>query len=176
MKTRLQQLMEKEGINPARFAEMVGVQRSSVSHILSGRNNPSLDFIQKIMQAFPTVSSDWLINGTGPIYRSSATQKAGEEHVKPTRDPVQPGDLFASMKQEPPSGLPGQKNQPAVHNQPVLDELPKVDTGAGVVHTKVLNPLNQPGKTDHSEIERIVVFYANRTFKEYLPDQGRQFI
>ena len=47
----------------SQFAEEIGVQRSSVSHILSGRNKPSLEFIQKVINRFPKVDSTWLING-----------------------------------------------------------------------------------------------------------------
>lgn len=47
----------------SQFADEIGVQRSSVSHILSGRNKPSLEFIQKVINRFPKVDSTWLING-----------------------------------------------------------------------------------------------------------------
>jgi len=70
MKDRIQQIMAKEGIQPTRFAEMVGVQRSSISHILSGRNKPSFDMIQGILKSFPKISADWLLLGKGEMYRT----------------------------------------------------------------------------------------------------------
>lgn len=69
MKDRLQKLLTKEGIAPTRFAEIVGVQRSSISHILSGRNKPSFDMVQSILAKFPKLNPDWLIMGTGDMYR-----------------------------------------------------------------------------------------------------------
>lgn len=60
---RIQYLMQKENLTPSSFADKVGVQRSSISHILSGRNKPSLDFILKIESAFDYVSLEWLIKG-----------------------------------------------------------------------------------------------------------------
>ena len=60
---RLQMVMKMHNLNASSFAERIGVQRSNVSHILSGRNNPSLDFIQKTLKAFPRVNGDWLVSG-----------------------------------------------------------------------------------------------------------------
>jgi transcriptional regulator with XRE-family HTH domain len=63
---RLQEIMELHGESASSFAEKIGVQRSSISHILSGRNKPSLDFVLKILSAFPDVELYWLLNGKGP--------------------------------------------------------------------------------------------------------------
>ena len=54
-------------LNASSFADRVGVQRSSVSHILTGRNKPSLDFIQKTLKEFPRVNGDWLITGRSKV-------------------------------------------------------------------------------------------------------------
>ena len=50
-----------ERLSPARFADIIGVQPANISHIISGRNNPSLDFVQKMLKAFPDLNLDWLI-------------------------------------------------------------------------------------------------------------------
>ena len=60
---RLLEILEKKSMSASQFAEKIGVQRSSVSHILSGRNKPSLDFIIKITTVFNDISLEWLING-----------------------------------------------------------------------------------------------------------------
>lgn len=62
---RLQKIIDYYGESASSFAEKVGVQRSSISHILSGRNKPSLDFILKILSTFPEVELYWLLNGKG---------------------------------------------------------------------------------------------------------------
>jgi transcriptional regulator with XRE-family HTH domain len=62
---RLKKLMEHHQLSASTFADKVGVQRSSISHILSGRNKPSLDFILKVTSEFKDVDIHWLINGTG---------------------------------------------------------------------------------------------------------------
>ena len=53
--------MKLNNLSASAFADKIEVQRSSISHILSGRNKPSLEFIQKVLTAFPKVSSDWLL-------------------------------------------------------------------------------------------------------------------
>lgn len=62
---RLQKVMDYYGESAAAFAEKIGVQRSSISHILSGRNKPSLDFVMKIINTYPEVELYWLLNGKG---------------------------------------------------------------------------------------------------------------
>ena len=59
--------MKMDNLSAASFAEKIGVQPSSISHILSGRNKPSLEFIQKILAQFPNISADWLITGNTKI-------------------------------------------------------------------------------------------------------------
>lgn len=62
---RLQKVIDFYGISASAFADSIGVQRSSISHILSGRNKPSLDFVMKIVDAYPEVELYWLLNGDG---------------------------------------------------------------------------------------------------------------
>jgi len=63
--TRIKKLMDYHQLSATLFADKIGVQRSSISHILSGRNKPSLDFILKITSEFKDVDIYWLLNGTG---------------------------------------------------------------------------------------------------------------
>ena len=72
MNNRLQQFLELENLTPARLADMLGVQRSGLSHILSGRNKPSYDFLTRILTKFPHISADWLMTGKGKAYKESS--------------------------------------------------------------------------------------------------------
>lgn len=67
---RLEKVMAHYNLSASSFSEKIGVGRSSISHILSGRNKPSLDFILKILKEFPEVNLYWLMNGTGEIFNS----------------------------------------------------------------------------------------------------------
>jgi hypothetical protein len=71
MKERLAKFIKNEELSPSRFAEIMGVPPSSISHLLSGRNNPGFDFLSKMLMRFPKVNPDWLILGTGPMYRTT---------------------------------------------------------------------------------------------------------
>ncbi|MDR0659759.1 MAG: helix-turn-helix domain-containing protein [Prevotellaceae bacterium] len=71
MNSRIQKFIEAEGLTAARFADAIGVQRSNVSHVLSGRNKPSFDFIEKMLRKFPEINAEWLIMGKGHMYKES---------------------------------------------------------------------------------------------------------
>lgn len=71
MKRQIQKIIETEGLSPAKFADEIGVQRSSVSHILSGRNKPSYDLIIKILERFSGINAEWLLTGNGDMIKSS---------------------------------------------------------------------------------------------------------
>jgi len=71
MKDRILEFLKKENKTSSQFAEEIGVQPSSISHILSGRNKPSLDFITKMLIKYPLLSTDWLIFGKEPMYSAS---------------------------------------------------------------------------------------------------------
>jgi transcriptional regulator with XRE-family HTH domain len=60
---RIKKIMDDNGLTPSQMADRIGVQRSAISHIISGRNRPSLDFVVKVLESFENVSSDWLLKG-----------------------------------------------------------------------------------------------------------------
>ena len=67
MKDRIAHIIRAKNLNAAEFALQLGIQPSNISHLLSGRNNPSLDFVKKLKETFPEYSLDWIIFGRGPI-------------------------------------------------------------------------------------------------------------
>ncbi len=73
MKNRLTTIMADEQITASKMAAMLEVQPSAISHILSGRNKPSYDFIIKLITVFPQYSSEWLLLGTGDKFKSEET-------------------------------------------------------------------------------------------------------
>lgn len=64
---RIQKIIEIKGLSSSQFADEIQVQRSGVSHILSGRNKPSLDFILKVLSSYPDIDADWLLFGKGKM-------------------------------------------------------------------------------------------------------------
>ena len=80
---RLQKIMDFYGESASSFAEKIGVQRSSISHILSGRNKPSLDFILKILSAYPEVDLYWLFNGKGEFPSIVKIENTKQDTIAP---------------------------------------------------------------------------------------------
>ena len=82
MENRIQKIIDKQGISLNAFAQEIGVNRSTVSHILTGRNKPSVEVLQKILKRFPELSSDWLLLGNGGMYAKKETSEASSSSQK----------------------------------------------------------------------------------------------
>ena len=67
---RIEIILRTKNLSPSKFADEIGVQRSSISHIMSGRNKPSLDFVIKVLDSFNDVSAEWLVKGLGTMSNS----------------------------------------------------------------------------------------------------------
>ncbi|WP_321331493.1 helix-turn-helix transcriptional regulator [uncultured Bacteroides sp.] len=67
IKDRIKVIMERENLAPGTFAENIGIQQSTLSHILNGRNNPSLDVIMKVHQRYNYINLEWLLYGIGNL-------------------------------------------------------------------------------------------------------------
>ena len=84
MHTRLKNWMESEGLKSSALADYIGVNRATISHILSGRNKPSIDFFQKLLLTYPDLNSNWLITGIGCMSTKNESQdkKVSKKIVK----------------------------------------------------------------------------------------------
>ena len=89
---RLEKLMHYYSLSAAAFADKIKVQRSSISHLLSGRNNPSLEFVLNVIKTFPEVNLYWLLNGKG-TFPSVATEKTKTTPPTPRDTAIQNQDL-----------------------------------------------------------------------------------
>ena len=90
MKDRINQIIRSKNLTATEFALKLGVQPSSVSHLLSGRNNPSLEFVKKLKETFPEYNLDWIIFGQGPVTVSEPFYSGNEKR------PNEPDIEFAS--------------------------------------------------------------------------------
>lgn len=139
MEKRLVQFLNSENLNPTKFADMIGVQRSSISHILKGRNKPSYDFLIKVLETFPKLNAEWLLMGKGKMYKLDIplqrTLFAEAENSTPTNDEISEKDEFIFK-----------------------DSVVKSEENA-VYRSK-----------HDVEIDKIVIFYNNKTFKDYHSD------
>ncbi len=117
MEERLKLFLAMEGLSPSQFADKLGIQRSGVSHLLSGRNKPSFEFINKMLLTFPKINPDWLITGTGKAYRGFSAeadqatdyvQDAAQAVAEPFEESIQESpvnnqepELFGEQQNEP---------------------------------------------------------------------------
>ena len=84
MEQRLLAFLKAENISQTDFADRIGISRAAVSHLLSGRNKPGCDVISRIIHEFPTLSAEWLIAGTGKMYRDSSSDSPAVQQVIPS--------------------------------------------------------------------------------------------
>jgi transcriptional regulator with XRE-family HTH domain len=178
MKDRVLLLIKSKNFTAAQFADEIGVQKSGVSHILSGRNNPSLDFIQKILTRFPDISTDWLLFGKGPMMINDipATFNLAPVSVASSQ-PRQFADLFS--QEVPVVDAPKMnvdvndlvnKNQPQpVNEDPEDKSLRSADSEKQPVLT-VDKGMKADKPPVNKVIQKIIVMYDDKTFAEFLPD------
>lgn len=95
--SRLQKLLDYYSLSASGFATKIGVQRSSISHILSGRNKPSLDFVMKVLHTFEEVTIEWLVDGKGEFPKSLTPSTPSLSSVESEKV-----DLFSERTDEKP--------------------------------------------------------------------------
>lgn len=148
MKERIIKFIESEHLTAAEFADKIGVQRSSVSHVLSGRNNPGFSFIQKILESFPTINPRWLIIGEGEIYNSNMRNIAFESSSK---------NLFSDVK----------KNvQTKEVNTEISQNKAEIKQDITVNNESAGNVLKTGLKR---RITKVLIFYDDHTFEDFQP-------
>lgn len=141
MKDRILEFLRRENKSSAQFAEEIGVQASGISHILSGRNNPSLDFILKMVGRYPFISTDWLLFGKGEMYRDNNQSVSLFDFVDAASEKHEGSDQVALEQGTPQPGKPKEEHSEKTEYQGM-----------------------KPRTT------RIVIFYEDSTFTEYHPE------
>ncbi|WP_367770018.1 helix-turn-helix transcriptional regulator [Flavobacterium sp. WC2421] len=139
---RLEIILDYYSINASTFADKIGVQRSSLSHLLSGRNKPSLDFILKILEVYPDVDLYWILNGKGSfpkngdkdlVVENSATSELKLNSPTPATESSIPENLFSQ-------------------NENDKESFPNVES-------EIIS----------GDVDKIVFFYKDGTFKIFKP-------
>ena len=126
---RFRYIMKLNAMTASQFADEIGVQRSSISHILSGRNKPSLEFIQKVINRFPKVDSTWLINGktnVGTVPKIEAQDGEKQKMIESISTPLQDVEKKESNQLKAPQLLgPGKSIKKIVvfYNDGTFEEL-----------------------------------------------------
>ena len=156
MREKLQLLMNAENLTGSKLAEYLGIQPSSISHILGGRNKPSLDFVQKILQRYPRINPDWLLLDSDEMYRADSSP-ASSVATSAELQFSESASMAESATQAEPSAAEN-------HSSPADDTAQAPSTPSNIVDT--IAPLVAP----HSRgVKRIIVMFDDHTFESYEP-------
>ena len=149
MKDRIKRIMDNEDLTPAKFADQLQINRAVISHILNGRNNPSLDVVLKILAEKDYINSDWLLNGIGSIYKEGYELPPKDENKRSLFD------LDSTSTEDNESKLEYSKENPVKRHSNV-GELPD------------LQHLSQLTR-DTKKIKEIIIYYSDNTFETFIP-------
>jgi len=141
MKDRILEFLKRENKTSAQFAEDIHVQPSGISHILSGRNKPSLDFVIKMLERYPFLSTEWLIFGKGSMYKEPRM-----------------GDLFADIDFT--------NTEKKVNISASAEKTGSFETPDQTIIQEIISEQPHPG---HSRAIKIVWFYEDNSFEEFYP-------
>lgn len=190
MNGRISLVLRTKNITPSQLADDLGVQRSGISHILNGRNKPSLDFIQKIIKRYPDISMTWLMFGEGPMmnpYPEKEEMKG--ENKKPAiiqssiMDLFPPNDQLKENNEYPEgfraveSDVNSSENQDVVtvstSNAQTDQKNTKLSPESEIEDLLIENHQHSERKAQNlvksKKISRIVIFYNDKSFVDYFP-------
>ena len=176
---RFTKILEYSGFTASEFADEIDVQRSSISHIISGRNKPSLEFIVKIKNRFPEISWDWIILGQGEMLQNNSALSTSESKINLEEENSSP-DLFTLIDEDYKNEIFIQENlqkeTPRESNTPFptpkkekISDSQRLEVQEDI--SEVQNIVNQSTTNlpTENKIKRIVFFYENGKFEAFEP-------
>jgi len=165
MKDRIKMIMDAENMTPARFADSLQIGRAVISHILNGRNNPSLDVISRILSQMPQVSSEWLLTGRGSMY---IDKNIGDTNVPPPKEASASSssvsknyhpDLFAENYIKP-----TQTTEQTEYRKEI-----GVNTSVNPIQDIVNERIIYKERPER-KISKIIIYYSDNTFETFNAD------
>ena len=144
MQERFKQLLEEKGLTATKFAALIKVNASAMSHILNGRSKPGFDVLDKIAQAFPDVNLNWSISGKGELFNNTPDKE------KRTEVAVQKS-LFETTGTE-------KQEKAADNSQSSVKPAPAIE--AEVAEALIQSPVTK-------KIKRIILFFSDGSFEDY---------
>jgi len=137
---RLRILMDNFQLSSSQFADKLEIQRSAISHLLSGRNKPSILILEKILKNFPEVDIEWLITGKGNIFKSSSEEK--HEVLESATEKKSEKDLFNQEE------IQDSDNELILNNE----------------KDKILKNVSK-----NNQIEKIIIIFQDKSFEVLKP-------
>jgi len=171
MKERIEKILNDKKITQAEFADFIGVNRSSITHIMTGRNKTSDTVEARTLLAFPDINPQWLSEGIGEMYKSFAKMPVAEvqsysmeDMRKFEQEKLFPDtDRYYPENQHENTEISRKTPSPELNNQSVADNDTAISSSRQDENKKE-NPVVE------KQIRKIVFFYADKTFEEYYPE------
>lgn len=168
MEDRLLKLLDVEQLSSAKFADIIGVQRSSVSHILSGRNKPSFDFLQKTLKAFPLLNADWLVLGEGKMYEGELSSVGGTLFDQPAKTDVSADISPAKADNSEADISPEELDN--LDEAGESSEIPQAEEPVAAVNSIPGIESTLPKSDRDKKISRVILLYTDNSFESF--EQG----
>ena len=189
MNRRFQTILDLENLSPAQLADRLGVQRSGISHILSGRNKPSFELLQRVVQSFPEISAEWLITGNGKPLKeqnqaatSGAASSAANSRSSGTTPSISPSTTSGSNNSSTSGTISGATppfeglfNSSEAATEP---QIPAQTSDIEGIEDEIsdFQPLqssifdaNPANDREKRALKRVILIYNDNTFEELLP-------
>ena len=171
LNSRVQKIINYSELSSSEFADEIGVQRSNISHVLSGRNKPSLDFLMKIKDRFPEIQWEWLIEGKGAMIfsedetASTPSSYSLEESKINDDEPIITG-LFSIPSQEMDENTKQEEeksetSEPIQYNN-IVENIPEISENENISEVETSSEKG-------NNIKKIVFFYENGKFEVFEP-------
>lgn len=168
-KERIEKVIQSEDMSSGQFASEIGIKNSTLSHILNNRNNPSLDVLKKILARFPQISSDWLILGSGLMYRSEIKSQSPslfdfEDINTSFSDSYEAKNAIENSSSKSPKENEMLKSNLHSKNQEVVSPIKDVfELGLQTSHPPVKEIQSLPSR----KVNKIILYYNDGTFQEF---------
>lgn len=159
MKDRIKLIMDNEHLTPSAFADKLQLGRAVISHILNGRNNPSLDVVSRILSKMDYIDSDWLLTGNGKMYKTDNREKS---HISTSTILVNSNlhpDLFSLNEISQLSDKP----EPEYRKEIIVEKPQKVEED--IVKQSVIYQ-----KAPERKVTKIIIYYSDNTFETFNAD------
>ena len=172
---RITKVLEYSGFSASEFADEIDVQRSSISHIISGRNKPSLEFVTKIKNRFPELSWDWIILGTGEMKQTDSPfpiSEKPEENSTPDLftliDEDYKNEVFVQENIQNETLRELNKSFPSPRKE-ILSDSQQLDIQENISEVQSIVNETVTNINTESKIKKIVFFYENGKFEAFEP-------
>ena len=154
MNIRLQQFLSAENLSQAQFADIIGVARASVSHILAGRNKPGFDFIYSMAASFPNLNVEWLVTGRGKMYKTPTDLFPVE-----SQEPLQQAQIAPTAPSEPQFAAPTPEPEP----EPSVSAAPPQEPVQTQSNTSSTTSKITVGQRN---ISKMIILFDDNTYQE----------